>query len=151
MSLYWQSAYVQSPPKESIHLRQTKYSKSRWARGKVGGVPHAPLGWSKLEQALFQNEAWPSLDQLNGTRLDKSVYFLLVETVWHWCPSVHPSICVCLCVCVSVWLFKSWSSSSSPIYCLCLLESGRLANCKSAHSFKFTNTPKINIWLIGIP
>ncbi len=58
---------------------KAKYSKSREARGKVGGAPHPPLSWSKLDQASFwnskrwrhknfefQNEAWPSLDQLNG-------------------------------------------------------------------------------------
>ncbi len=79
-------------PKAQYSLRRkytcskAKYSQSRGAKGKVGGVPHPPL-------------SWPSLDQLNGgfgasptfhlppppsvlsTWLNKSVYFLLGETV----------------------------------------------------------------------
>ncbi len=52
--------HIQSPLKESIHLRQSQVLKIEGARGKVGGAPHPPLSWSE-----FQNEAWPSLDQLN--------------------------------------------------------------------------------------
>ena len=37
---------------------KAKYSKSKGARGKVGGVPHHFFE--------FQNEAWPSFDQLKG-------------------------------------------------------------------------------------
>ena len=38
---------IQSPPKESIHLRQSQVLKIKGARGKVGGVPHplVPLGF----------------------------------------------------------------------------------------------------------
>ncbi len=75
---------VQFPPKESIHFCRAEYSKLRGARWKVGGAPNPPLSWSKLGQASFwiskkwlhlflcrhllefQNEAWSSLDQLNG-------------------------------------------------------------------------------------
>ncbi len=34
---------------------KAKYSKSRGARGNVEGVSHAPLSWSKLDQASFWN------------------------------------------------------------------------------------------------
>ncbi len=53
--------------KYSLHRKKVytcgkaKYSKSRGARGKVGGAPHPPLSWFE-----FQNDSWPSLDQLNG-------------------------------------------------------------------------------------
>ncbi len=84
---------------------KAEYSKTRVSTGKVGGASHSQWSWSKVDQASFwyskrwrhffefQNEALPSLDQLNGwfgappifhlapsflnTRLDKSVYFLL--------------------------------------------------------------------------
>ncbi len=32
---------------------KAKYSKSRGARGKVGGASHPTLSWSKLDQASF--------------------------------------------------------------------------------------------------
>ncbi len=56
---------IQSPPKESIHLRQSQILKDRNPNG-VG--PKWPL--------LF---IWPP--SILSTRLDKSVYFLMGETV----------------------------------------------------------------------
>ncbi len=50
-----------TPIPYSLHQKKVctygkaKYSKSRRARGKVGGVLHPPLSWSKLDQASFWN------------------------------------------------------------------------------------------------
>ncbi len=38
-----QKMNIQSPPKESIHLRQSQVLKMEGARGKAGGAPHPPL------------------------------------------------------------------------------------------------------------
>ncbi len=88
-------------PKESIlvHFCQVKYSKLRRVRWKVGGPPHTPLSWSKLDQTSFRN----CLVQFGPTQwwvwctptfplvpLDfeylalTQVYFLLVPTVTHY-------------------------------------------------------------------
>ena len=54
---------------------KAKYSKSRWAIGKVGGAAHPPLSWSAPPTFHL------ALLSVVSTRLDKSVYFLLGETV----------------------------------------------------------------------
>ena len=36
---------IQSPPKETIYLRQSQVLKIQGARGKVGAAPHPPMSW----------------------------------------------------------------------------------------------------------
>ncbi len=69
---------------------KAKFSKLRGARGKVEGAPHPPLSWSKMRLGpVWTNSMvglahpllfiWPPW--VLSTWLDKSVYFLLRESV----------------------------------------------------------------------
>ncbi len=88
----WQFWAYSLHQKKVYTCGKAKYSKSRGARGKVGGRQHPPLSWSKLKMRL--GPVWTNSmvglahlllfilpPSVLSTRLDKSVYFLLGETV----------------------------------------------------------------------
>ena len=61
---------IQSPPKESIHLRQSQVLKIEGARGKVGGAPHPPLSWSKLWHTFYFSSSPPQFWVLGLTKVN---------------------------------------------------------------------------------
>ena len=69
---FYNVVILQSPPKESIR---------GGARGNVGGVSHPPLSWTNSMVGLAHLLLFIQPPSVLSTRLDKSVYFLLGETV----------------------------------------------------------------------
>ena len=74
---FWKFWYYSLHQKKGYTCGKAKYSRTRVTRGKEGGVPHPQLSWSKVD---FLSGP----PHILSTWLDKSVYFLLGETVWRF-------------------------------------------------------------------